>query len=120
MSAGLPVPGAEPIADGRTGANEGGTAHDGTAAIRDELARRIGRAGLTPFEIEDWRLDEVAEGLAKAGFRRLVEDDDTIERVMWACAAVDDYLPGEMSDAGIAYYTAVARAAVRALRKDAR
>lgn len=59
------------------------------------------------------------EGLGEFGAFEVVPvfDDTTVERVMWACAAVDDYRPGELSAAGVAYYSAIARAAVRALRE---
>lgn len=84
---------AESVAGGPTGSNADGKANDGREALRGDLARLIDKVGLTPFEPEGWRLDELAGRLLTAGWRRVVEDDDTIERLAAVLAKADGWFP---------------------------
>ncbi len=61
--------------------------------------------------------EQIADAILAAGFRRVAEDDDTIERVGWAMASeVDGYVSGDLDPGEWEQYTNLARAAVRALR----
>lgn len=103
----------------RTGSLPDGNGSDSRDALRDDLTRLIEKVGLTPFEVEDWRLDELAGRLLTSGWRRVVEDDHTIERLaeamwfgppQWSARIVQlEYAPT---------WRAKARAVVRALRED--
>lgn len=89
----------------------------GVQAVRDEMvaevARALGFAGVSPFEIEDFRIEDVADRLRRAGYRRVSEDDDTIDRVAEALHARNCDCTA-WSDEDLAS----ARAAVRALREE--
>lgn len=99
----------------------------GVQAARDEMvaevARALGYAGVSPFEIEDFRIEDVADRLRRAGYRRVVEDDTTVERVARALfgdfdGVVDGMTFDEAREQTREAYRDRARAAVRALRED--
>ena len=124
MSASLPVPGAESTQDATNQSRADTEASDGRAALRDAIVRLVDVTGLTPFEVEDWRMDEFVGGLIKAGYRRVSEDDDTIERVaraLWRDAVADMHMPDTEANWAVASangaFQSAARAAVRALRE---
>jgi hypothetical protein len=160
MSAGVPNPRADggPVEqdapflgspESASGLNPGGrvrTPEEGVQAVRDgmvaEVARALGYAGVSPFEIEDWRIEDFADRLHRAGYRRVVEDEDTIERLAKTMAEADgwdwgdepdreavgrlmewDYPTGETRTTEYGaitkpVYRKRARAVVRALRED--
>jgi hypothetical protein len=89
--------------------------NDGSGRLVAEVARALGYAGVSPFEIEDFKIEDVADRLHRAGFRLVSEDEATVERVAQAIALTDAWLPlPEEIKAG---FRAQARAAVRALRE---
>lgn len=116
-----------PPQEGDSGAtntpNPGQSAIGGSRAVRDEMvaevARALGYAGVSPFEIEDFRIEDVADRLWRAGYRRVSVDDATVERVARALAEHDGYTWNVDADGDVAnpgYYLPRARAAVQALR----
>lgn len=109
-----------------------GPAQGESAALRETLAALIAHpkmpADVRRFAGEDecdrcTRSLAAADAVLRAGFRRVVEDDVTIERLAKALAAFDGYVWSE--DDGAAdnvanpdYYLRRARAVVRALREE--
>lgn len=79
---GGPVP-ADAVAQGATNPpNPPGSAipsgNDGSGRLRAEVARALGNAGVSPFEIEDFKIEDVADRLHRVGFRLVVDDDTTV------------------------------------------
>jgi hypothetical protein len=99
----------------------GPSATEGIQPVRDEMvaevARALGCAGVSPFEIEDWRIVDFTDRLHRAGYRRVTDDD--VERVARAMATKDGWQwDGEYGAAGKPDYWRWAAEAVRALREE--
>jgi hypothetical protein len=130
MNPGVPNPGAEAVADGLTGSSagaespetaQGKSAGNAWAAV-EALAALLEPEAFDPEQPADetWRevtqqraLGHAAKVITASDYRRVVEDDDTIERVAIAMAEADGY-SWECSDG----YRRLARAVVRALREE--
>lgn len=115
-----------PAPETASGPDSGGrvkTPGTGVQAARDEMvaevARALGYAGVSPFEIEDFRIEDVADRLRRAGFRRVMVDDTTAEQVGQVIMHALAKVAGEDYDSPKAAWSEVGRAAVRALREDA-
>jgi hypothetical protein len=107
--------------------------NDRSGDLRRDLADRINRAWdeWAADEVPGWRQEYIADAILAAGYRRVVEDDTTVERVAVALCDLDGLLwpeEGEVeaaAQAGLSctiadtdLYRRRARAAVRALRED--
>lgn len=55
--------------------------NDGSGRLRAEVARALGNAGVSPFEIEDFKIEDVADRLHRAGLRLVSEDEATVTRI---------------------------------------
>jgi hypothetical protein len=133
VSGEVPTPGAETAVDATNAPLRDGSDSDGRTALRDELVGLLCADVLTAWSIPtDGHAKALADKILAAGFRRLVEDDDTVDRV--ARALWVDHLAGlpkllqPIDDAereefwghvvGSGHFHTQARAAVRALRED--
>ncbi len=121
---GARVPGADVDATGSAAVDPERSAtasgNDGSGRMVAEVARALGYAGVSPFEIEDFKIEDVADRLHRAGFRLVSEDEATVERV--ARAMFEGEFPKSSWDdgagrAGQEVWRGWARAAVRALRE---
>lgn len=84
----------------------------GSGRLKAEVTRALGNAGVSPFEIEDFRIEDVADRLHRAGFRLVSDDEATVERVaakIWGSGVLSGW------SLDMEHYRVMARAAVRAL-----
>lgn len=103
MSSGTPRPDADArvpvthstVAAGATNTPKAGpSAPEGFQAASDEMrgevARALGYAGVSPFEIEDFRIEDVADRLHRAGYRRVSCPHCTARTGSCVCCGVRD------------------------------
>jgi hypothetical protein len=131
-----PIAGSSSDAGATNPPNPGPSATGEVQAARDDLRADLAAviahpkmpADIRRFAGEDecdrcTRALDAADAVLAAGFRRVSEDDDTVEQVAQALAVHDGYVWDVVDGAAdnVAnpdYYLARARAAVRALREE--
>jgi hypothetical protein len=112
VSAVVPLPGAESDGAGLAGSSAGVEVSDGRTALRDDLVRVF-------LTLKTESLEVLADYMIDTGWRRVVEDDDTIERLaqaMWF--GPPEWTARIVQQEYATTWRAKARAVVRALREE--